>query len=318
MGPTNTRRPPAKDALAEGLGWFSVGLGTAQLAMPRVLCRVAGLSDRSRNAALLRGRGATEIAKGLGILMRPKPKSWFVARLAGDALDLVLLTGALVQNRGRRRRVLFALSNVAAVTAADALEVQHLRSSDAPPTQELDVKKAITVNKPPDEVYAFWRRFENFPRFMTHVESVEERRDGTSHWVVKAPTGTVEWEAEITDERPGELLAWRALPGSSIANRGSVRFAPAPGGRGTEVEVELRYEPPAGTLGATVAKLRGEEPATQLSDDLRRFKQVIETGEIVRSEGSLGGHSLFDHLKQRAAQPPTPQQASEAVSGGVA
>jgi uncharacterized membrane protein len=228
-----------------------------------------------------------------------------------------LLTGALVQNRGRRGRALFALANVAAVTAADAVEARRLRASSAPPTQALDVKKVITVNKPPDEVYGFWRNFENFPRFMTHVDSVENREDDKSHWVVKAPTGTVEWNAEIAEERTGELIAWRSLPGSSVTNRGSVRFKQAPGGRGTEVEVELRYEPPAGTLGVTIAKLMGEEPATQLSDDLRRFKQVIETGEVVRSEGSLGGHSLFDHLKQRAAQPPTREQAQETISGGV-
>jgi uncharacterized membrane protein len=317
MAQPNTRRPPAKDALAETLGWFSVGLGAAQLAVPRALCRVAGVDDRSRNAALMRGRGVTEVAKGLGILVRPKPTNWFVARVAGDALDIALLTGALIRNRGKRGRALFALANVAAVSAADAVEAKRLRTSDVQPTQGIDVKKAVTVNKPPDEVYGFWTDLENFPRFMTHVESVQLRDDGKSHWVVKAPTGTVEWDAETSDERPGELIAWRSLPGSSITNRGSVRFKPAPGGRGTEVEVELRYEPPAGTLGATVAKLMGEEPATQLADDIRRFKQVIETGEIVRSEGSLGGHNLFDHLRQRAAQPPTRRQANEAVSGGV-
>jgi uncharacterized membrane protein len=317
MGPPNTRRPPTKDALAESLGWFSIGLGAAQLAMPRVLCRVAGARDRSRNVALMRGRGVTEVAKGVGILTRPKPTNWFVARVAADAADIALVGGALVQNRGRRSRALFALASLAAVTVADAAEAWRLRTSDAPPTQGIEVRKAVTVNTPADEVYGFWRNVENFPRFMTHVESVEPREEGKSHWVVTAPAGTVEWDAEIADERFGELIAWRSLPRASITHRGSVRFKPAPGGKGTEVEVELRYEPPAGTLGVTVAKLLGEEPATQLADDLRRFKQVIETGEVVRSEGSLGGHTLFDHLKQRAARPPTRQQANDAVSGGV-
>lgn len=316
MAQPNTRRPAAKDALAEGLGWFSLGLGAAQVAMPRALCTVAGASDRDRNALLMRARGATEIAKGIGILTRPKPTNWFVARTAGDLVDVALLTGALIQNRDRRRRALFALANIAAVTAADAVEARRLRRSDAPATQAIEVKKAVTVNKPADEVYAFWRRFENFPRFMVHVESVESR-DGKSHWVVKGPTGTVEWDAEVAEDRPGEVIAWRSLPGSSITNNGSVRFKRAPGGRGTEIEVELRYEPPAGTLGVAVAKLMGEEPATQLSDDLRRLKQLLETGEVVRSEGTLGGHSLVDHLKQRAAQPPTREQATEAVAGGV-
>jgi uncharacterized membrane protein len=317
MAQGNTRRPPAKDALAEGLGWFSLALGFAQIAMPRMLCRLVGLSDRNRNIALMRGRGGTEIATGAGILTRAKPTNWFVGRVVGDAVDLALLAGALISNRGRRARVLLGIANVAGVAAADAVEARRLRSSDAPPTQGLEVKKAITVNKLPQDVYGFWRNFENFPRFMTHVESVETREPDKSHWVVKAPTGTVEWDAEISDERPGELIAWRSLPSSSITNVGSVRFKRAPGDQGTEVEVELRYEPPAGTLGVAVAKLMGEEPATQLSDDLRRFKQVVETGEIVRSEGSLGGHSLFDHLRQRAAQPPTRLQADEAVSGGA-
>jgi uncharacterized membrane protein len=317
MTQTNTRRPPAKDALAEGLGWFSIGLGSAQLAMPRLLCRIAGLSDRDRNSTLMRARGATEVAKGLGILTRPKPTGWLIGRVVGDAFDLGVLGGALARNSGKRGRVLFALANVGVVAAADAVEAGRLRRSKEPPTQGLDVKKAITVRKPPQEVYGFWRRFENFPSFMTHVEAVEDRGDGRSRWRVKAPTGTVEWNAEITEEEPGEIIAWRSLPGSSISTAGAVRFKAAPGDRGTEVEVELRYEPPAGTLGATVAKLMGEEPATQLADDLRRFKQVIETGEIVRSEGSLGGHTLFDHLKQRAAQPPKPEQAKELVGGGA-
>ena len=318
MAQTNTRRPPAKDALAEGLGWFSIGLGTAQLAMPRALCRLIGVSDQDRNAAVMRGRGVTEVVKGVGILVRPKPTGWFAARVAGDVVDLALLAGALVTRSHGRGRILFGIANVTGVAAADAAEAHRLRGSDAPPTQGLEVKKSVTVNKPPEEVHRFWRSFENFPRFMTHVDSVERLDRVRSHWVVKAPTGTVEWDAEIADERPGELIAWRSLPGSSVANAGRVRFKAAGGGRGTEVEVELRYEPPAGTLGATVAKLMGEEPATQLADDLRRFKQVLETGEVVRSEGSLGGHSLFDHLRQRAAQPPTHEQARDAVTGGVA
>jgi uncharacterized membrane protein len=317
MAETNTRRPPAKDALAEGLGWFSLGLGIAQLTIPRALCRLVGVGERGRSVALMRGRGVTELAKGIGILTRPKPTGWFVARLAGDVIDLALLGGALVRDSGSRGRTLFGLTNVAGVTAADAIETHRLRSSRTPATRALAVKKAVTVNRPPEEVYGYWRNFESFPRFMAHVEQVEASDATRSHWVVKAPAGKVEWDAELTEDRPAELIAWRALPGSRVEHTGRVRFRPAPGDRGTEVEVELRYAPPAGTLGATVAKLTGEEPATQLADDLRRFKQVVETGEIVRSEGSISGHSLFDHLKQRAAQPPTQEQAREAVAGGV-
>jgi uncharacterized membrane protein len=165
------------------------------------------------------------------------------------------------------------------------------------------VRKAITVNKQAQEVYAFWRDFENFPRFMAHLESVRVTGD-TSHWVAKAPAGRkVEWDAEIVEERADELISWRSLPGADIENSGSVRFVPAPGSRGTEIHVDLTYSPPGGTVGATLAKLFGEEPATQMADDLRRFKQVLEIGEVVVSEGSPAGHAFAQHRKQYPAQP---------------
>ena len=164
------------------------------------------------------------------------------------------------------------------------------------------IVKAITVNRTPDEVYGAWRDFEQLPRFMTHLESVAVTGERTSRWKARAPGGSVEWDAEIVDDRPGELIAWRSLPGAEVPSSGSVRFAPAPGDRGTEALVELEYTPPAGKAGELVAKLLGKEPATQLADDLRRFKQILETGEIVRSDGAPGGHSLGEHLT-RPAQP---------------
>ncbi len=166
----------------------------------------------------------------------------------------------------------------------------------------LHVTKSVTVRRPREDVYRFWRDLENLPGFMQHLESVKTTGDARSHWVAKAPAGaTVEWDAQITEDRTNELISWRSLEGSDIQNHGSVRFSDAPGDRGTEVHVELQYDAPAGNVGATVAKLFGEEPAQQVRDDLRRFKQVIETGEVVRSEGSLegAGQGLF---KQRPAQ----------------
>jgi uncharacterized membrane protein len=154
----------------------------------------------------------------------------------------------------------------------------------------MDVRKAITVNRPLEETYRFWRDFQNLPRFMRHLESVQVTGDGHSHWRAKAPAGkTVEWDAVIVDDQPNRRIAWRSLPGADVENAGDVRFEPAPGGRGTEVHVELRYDPPAGALGALVAKLFGEEPAQQVQDDLRRFKQVLETGMVAESEATLHG-----------------------------
>jgi uncharacterized membrane protein len=141
------------------------------------------------------------------------------------------------------------------------------------------VERAITIDRPAHELYAFWRDFENLPRFMEHLESVTVIDATRSHWIARAPVGQrVEWDAEIHNEVPDELIAWRSLPGSEIANAGSVHFTPA--GGGTEVRVVLSYEPPAGRLGDAVARLFGEAPAQQVQDDLRRFKQVMEAGEV--------------------------------------
>jgi uncharacterized membrane protein len=147
------------------------------------------------------------------------------------------------------------------------------------------VRKTYTINRTPEECYRFWRDFENLPRFMTHLESVQNREGNRSHWVARAPVGTVSWDAEIINEKPNELIAWRSVEGSDIDNAGSVRFRPAPAGRGTEVTVELNYEPPAGRLGVTIAKLFGEEPEQQVREDLRHFKQIMEAGEIPTVQG---------------------------------
>ncbi len=156
--------------------------------------------------------------------------------------------------------------------------------------QGIRVRKSITVNRPADEVYGFWRNFENLPRFMHHLESVQVTGAGRSHWKAKAPAGTsVEWDAETTEDRPNELIAWRSVEGADVSNAGEVRFVPAPGGRGTEIHVDLRYDPPAGKLGALVAKLFGEEPNQQVDGDLRRFKQVLEIGEVLYSDASIAG-----------------------------
>jgi uncharacterized membrane protein len=168
----------------------------------------------------------------------------------------------------------------------------------------MHVIKRITINRPVEEVYQFWRDLENLPRFMQHLEEVHVIGERRSHWVATAPAGrTVEWDAEIVSEQDNELIAWRSLPESDVRHAGTVRFRPAPADRGTEVSVELDYEPPAGAVGAAAAKLFGEEPKQQLADDLRRFKQVMETGEVVRSEGSLEGAGQGAR-KQRAAQAP--------------
>jgi uncharacterized membrane protein len=145
----------------------------------------------------------------------------------------------------------------------------------------IKVEKSVTVNRPVQDVYRFWRNFENLPRFMDHLESVTVIDETQSHWVAKAPAGArVEWDAVIHNEIENELLAWRSLPSADVRNAGSVRFTPVGDGSQTEVRVVLSYEPPAGKVGAVVAKLLGEEPSKQIEDDLRRLKQVMEASDV--------------------------------------
>jgi len=165
-----------------------------------------------------------------------------------------------------------------------------INTADRDQQPGIHVERTVTVNLTPEEAYTFWRNFENLPVFMDHLESVTTLDEGRSRWVAKAPMGrTVEWEAEITEDRPNELIAWRSLPGSTVANSGQVAFKPSSSGFGTEVSVSLDYSPPGGFLGAVVAKIFGEEPQQQINDDLRHFKQIMETGEIPTTYGQPAG-----------------------------
>jgi uncharacterized membrane protein len=159
-------------------------------------------------------------------------------------------------------------------------------------SRAIKVEKSVTINKDPDTLFQFWRNFENLPLFMKHLESVHTIDDKLSHWVAKAPANQkVEWDAEIINEKENELIGWRSLS-ADVNNAGSVRFRPAPIG-GTEVKVELEYEPPAGKLGAVVARFLGEEPEVQIDDDLRRFKQLMEAGEVATTEGQPAGRKAL-------------------------
>jgi uncharacterized membrane protein len=161
----------------------------------------------------------------------------------------------------------------------------------------VNVEQAATINRRPEELYAFWRNFSQLPRIMSHLISVHEIDARRSHWVAKGPAGRkVEWDAEIITEIPNELIGWRTLEDADVVSAGSVRFRPAPGDRGTEVRVRLQYDPPAGKLGATIAWLLGDEPSQAIQEDLRHFKQLMEAGEIPTIEGQpRGRQSIFNY-----------------------
>jgi uncharacterized membrane protein len=156
-----------------------------------------------------------------------------------------------------------------------------LPATVVPHNRGFRVDQMVTINKSPEELYRFWRNFENLPLFMSHLQAVKVLDDKRSHWVAKAPAGmTAEWDAEIINEVPGERIGWSSLETSDVNHAGSVQFKPLPHDAGTEVKVELKYDPPGSTLGAAFAKLFGKDPGQQILEDLHRFKQLMEAGEV--------------------------------------
>lgn len=275
-----------KQTLAQGLGWLSIGLGVAQLLAPRQLGRAIGVGE---HPTLMRLCGLREIASGIGLLSKRAPGVWAWSRVAGDAMDLAFLNAAARSEDSDTGRIALAATAVVGVTALDVYAGQALQDSEGFAT-ETEVTERITINTSPQELYSFWRNFENLPRFMRHLESVRTLDERTSHWIAKAPAGrSVEWKSEIIDDQPGSRLSWRTVPESEITHTGAVTFEPATHGRGTVVRVQLKYEPPGGVLGSRIARLLGEEPKVQIHDDLRRLKQLLETGEIATVEGQPAG-----------------------------
>jgi uncharacterized membrane protein len=299
------------ERLARGLGWFSLGLGLAEVVAPRAITRLIGV--RGDHNILVRLLGLREIGHGIGILSQRRPVGAVWSRVVGGAIDLACLSAAFSSPKADRGRLTAATAAVIGVAAVDIACAQQLSLSAGAITEggAIRVRKSITVNKSPEELYRFWRDLRNLPRFMRHIESVQTTGDRRSHWVARLPVGTrVEWDAEIAEDRPNEMIAWRSLPGAGLENFGSVRFERAPGGRGTVVRVEMQYKPPGGMIGATVANLFGKAPELKLQEDLRRLKQVIEVGEVVQSDASI-------HWAPHPAQPPAepPPLAGAATSG---
>jgi uncharacterized membrane protein len=294
------------ERVARGLGWFSIGLGLAELLTPGLIARLCG--GQGRHTGLIRLYGLREIAAGLMIFSQGnKPAGGVWARVAGDALDLATLAAAAVSPRTNKAGVAFATVNVLGVTALDVLCAQELSRQKGSMTDKgaIRVTRSTVINRSAEEIYNYWHDLQNLPRFMYHLESVQITGERRSHWVTTGPAGTrVEWDAEITDDRPNEMIAWRSLDGSDVYNAGSVRFEPRPGSRGTIVKVDMEYYPPGGPAGTALAMLFNESPEQQIYDDLKRLKQVLETGEVVRSDGSPDGPgSVTQHPGQPSAGP---------------
>jgi uncharacterized membrane protein len=285
--------------LAERLAWFSIGLGLTELLAPRILARFIGVKEE--NAGLIRTFGVREIASGIAIFSQGEhPTEAILSRVAGDAMDLAALASSFASSDSNKGRVAFAALNVLAVTALDVACAQQL-STSGHYARDGRILKGVIIDRSPEELYQQWRNFENLPRFMRHLVSVKEIGENRSHWVANGPAGTtVEWDAEIAADRVNELISWRSLDGSAVDHSGSVRFAPASGNRGTVVQVEMEYNPPGGVIGRAVAELTQRDPGQLSEESLRNFKQIMETGERLVSDGTIGDNGLFS---QRPAQP---------------
>jgi uncharacterized membrane protein len=275
---------------SRGLGWLSVALGSIEVLAPGAFARAIGTGGSPVARAVTRLCGVRELAAGIGILTTPRPAGWMTFRVAGDVMDLALLMAAFVLPSARRGRLLVTAAGVAGVMVLDARCAQQLSGAAGTNGRAVRARRSVTVDRPAEEVYRFWRDLSNLPRFMQRLESVRPASDGRWHVVATGPLGMrLEWDAEITEDQPSRLIAWRSLAGSKIDTTGLVRLKPAPGGRGTEVSVEIEYALPGREVTAQLAKLVGQAPEQLLQDDLRRLKQLLETGEIVVAEGALQG-----------------------------
>ena len=300
-----------RDPVTSFLGWFSIGLGVAEVFAPEAVARLIGINER-RHRGLLRAYGVRELAAGMGILGRPKPTYWMWNRVIGDTIDLASLGRAMRSADSDEKKLRMAMIAVAGVTMLDIASSVRLTSERSPAAghdagsfaieESINGQRAltatVTVSRSVEEVYAFWKDPRNYAGFMDQIESVNPTTSGRSRWKIKAPAGlSVEWDAEVVADTPNEMIRWRSVSGSSVENRGTVRFRQAPADRGTIVTLEIEYTPKAGPLGKAVARLFSTIPKTQLTNDLRRFKQLMEIGEVLKSDATAA-RSLM-----HAAQP---------------
>jgi len=290
--PSETQR-----RITTGLGWFSIGLGLAEIVSPGALARLIGMSDEDRTRNILRIYGLRELAAGVGILSQANPSPWLWARLAGDVLDLSSLGKAMASNGLDYGKAGVATAAVLGVTALDLYCAQRLSASreDTQPAEAIapNVLRSITIDRSAEEIYGFWRDFSRLPQIFDQLESVQVTDTNRSHWRLQAPMGRMlEWDAEVIQYEPNSRIAWQSLS-TAAQHSGSVRFERATGGRGTKVTVEMQL----GTFGVTLGKLFGALPEQQVDVALHNLKQLLETGEVVKSDASI-------HRGMHAARPP--------------
>lgn len=215
-----------------------------------------------------------------------------------ERLGSLIVGGALVLTGLSQRSLLRNLLTVSGgslvyhgVMGDKSLQNKLMETTTGLVANSIRVEKTVTIqNKSPEELYTYWRNFENLPTFMQKLQSVRIVNETRSHWAAKSPMGnSIEWDAEMLIDRPNELITWASVPGADVENSGSVRFTPAYPGRGTEVKLVLEYSPPGGAITDAVAKVFNQSPEQQVVEDLRHFKMLMETGEIATTEGQSSG-----------------------------
>ncbi len=257
--------------LTRVLGWFSIGLGLAELLAPRAVAHTIGVGH---HPVLMRMSGLRGIASGMSLLAQRQTgrRSWL--RVAGEVMDLALLGAAAASPRADRGRIAAAGAALAGLVALDLRAIRRVReiaqpetaSAQANPTIARNIAQTIAVAAAPTMVYGCWRHFENLPRFMRHLERVTRTEAGISRWVAPAPAGNrLGWDTEIVTDERNHQIGWRTLPGSSVRHGGRVQFVPERSRRGTRLRVTLRYAPPPWSA----ARLPGEAPQLQMHADLR-------------------------------------------------
>lgn len=261
--------------LTMALGWFSVAVGLAEVLAPRKVGRMAGLGHRPMVTRLC---GLRQIANGVGLLSERAPTTFLWSRVAGDTLDLALLGTAIRSPNVRRSRIVLAATFLASVTALDIFAGQQSRrAARARAREPRQVDVSININITAEKLYAFWRNLKNLPRFLQHLHSVQAVDDRVTHWIANAPAGMlIEWDAEVVDDQPGKLIAWRTLPGSAVTHHGVVTFVPLAGNKGTTLRLAFEYFAPSEVIGAALVRLLGGNPEVQIARDLRRLKQLVE------------------------------------------
>ncbi len=280
--------------MAKALGWFSLGLGLAQVAAPRQVAQLIGLPGDEEDQRVMRLVGAREIASGVrhpgsgqthALVVEPSRRGCHgPGACSRSAMD---------SPRTDKDRVATATLAVLGITAADLLASTRMTAEPNAPYQAMQARDvhataAVTVQAPINEVFGYWDGFQSLPRFMSDAASVQITGDRQSHWRLSAPAGlSLEWDAQITDSRPNEEISWRTADGASVTAEGVVRFRTAPGNRGTQVIFDARFSPPGGELGKKIAQPLADALGTKIGNDLRRFKQLVELGEIVHSDDSI-------------------------------